>query len=238
MILFLPISLTMDSTAILFSENFEGQEPFVNAFSIETGNWSYALQFVSEPIYRGRSAARFEIREDQPLVHHGKRAEVTIIKSLPGNEMWYSFAVYFPSAGFEFDSEREIINQWYQKDSPATSLRVRKDQLYLETGATPETRDQFYLGPLKKDVWYEFVLHFIHSNKNDGLIEVWLNGKMVIAHRGGNMYAGELPKWKIGVYKPAFKFGTSQVKKRVVYFDNIKVGNGTASYEMMRPDNN
>jgi hypothetical protein len=235
-ILFLPIAIVTVTTGILFDENFEGPTPFVKAYLIETGTWPYALQFVSDPVYRGNTAARFEVRKNQPLVHHGKRAEVTIIKKLPGKEMWYSFAVFFPSAGFEYDSEREIINQWYQKGSPATSLRVRKDQLYLEAGATPDTRKEFNLCLLKKDVWYELVIHIIHSNQGDGLIEIWLNGKKTTIHHGGNMYAGDFPKWKIGIYKPSFKYGTSLAQNRVVYFDNIKVGDGNATYQIMRPD--
>jgi hypothetical protein len=220
---------------LLFNETFEGEEPFSGAHLIETGDWDYALQYVTNPVYRGNKSVRFEIREDQPLVKNGKRAEVTIIKGLPGNNMWYSFAVYFPSDGFARDSQREVINQWYQRGSPATSLRVRHDRLLLETGFEKENRKQIDIGIVTKDIWHEFVFHFIHSHGSDGLIEVWHNGKKIITRNGGNMYNDVLPKWKIGIYKAAFKYGTSDVTKRIVFFDNIKVGTELNTYNDMIP---
>lgn len=220
---------------LAFYETFEGRKPFSSAHNIETGDWDYALRYVSVPVYRGEKSARFEIKNDQPLVKNGKRSEVTIIKGLPGKNMWYSFAVYFPTDGFTKDSQREVINQWYQDGSPATSLRVRNDRLYLETGSEKENREQIDIGFATKDIWHEFVLHFIHSHSSDGLVEVWHNGKKVITHKGGNMYNNVLPKWKIGLYKAAFKFGTSDVTNRIIFFDNIKVGNEKASYNDMVP---
>jgi hypothetical protein len=115
---------------VIYEETFEGPEPFSTAHSWDIGDWDYALQFVSSPVFQGTHSARFEIRKDQPLVANGKRAEVVIVKGSEGEisrNTWYSFAVYFPSDGYEFDDHREIINQWYQDGSPATSLRTEED---------------------------------------------------------------------------------------------------------------
>ncbi len=49
------------------------------------------------------------------------------------------------------------------------------------------------------------------------------------------MYDDVLPKWKIGVYKSAFKYGLSGVTRRVIYFDNVKVGDEKSTYETMMP---
>ena len=228
-------SIEVNSSNIIFSESFEGKTPFKDAYGIETGDWDYALQYVNNPAFRGKKSVRFEIREDQPLVKDGKRAEVIIIKGLPGKNVWYSFAVYFPSHGFGNDSQREVFNQWYQNGSPSTSLRVRYDRMFLETGYERENRKQIDIGLVVKDTWHEFVLHFIHSHGSDGVIEVWHNGKLIITHKGGNMYDDVLPKWKIGIYKAAFKNGTSEVTKRILFFDNVKVGNEKASYTDMMP---
>ena len=226
----------LNSTPLLYNETFEGPNPFSSAHGIETGDWDYALKYVSDPVFEGGKAVRFEIREDQPLVKDGKRSEVTIIKGLPGKDMWYSFAVYFPSDGYAKDSQREVINQWYQHGTPATSLRARHDRLFLETGSEKENRKQIDIGLIKKDIWHEIVFHFVHSHESDGLIEVWYDGERVITNNGGNMYADVLPKWKIGLYKASFKYGTSDVSKRILFFDNIKVGNELASYTDMMPN--
>lgn len=226
------------TTNLVYKETMEGLTPFSTAHDLDVGTWTYALQFSSPPAYRGVKSARFEIRQNQPLVASGKRSEATIIKGSLGkitNNAWYSFAVYFPSAGYEYDYEREVINQWYQSGSPATSLRTKKDRILLETGNTPERRKQFDLGPITKNRWHTFVFHFIHSYGSEGLIEVWQNGTKKLTYKGGNMYNDVLPKWKVGLYKSAFKYGTSAVSRRIIYFDNIKVGNETATYNTMNP---
>lgn len=222
---------------ILYEETFEGSHPFATAYNVEVGA-DHSLNIVDAPVHTGKRAARFELRIIDPIVKTGKRAEVTIIKGhqLPDIEMWYSFAVYFPSEGFAYDHKQEAINQWYQQGTPATALRVEDDRLMVHTGNSPEARKKLDLGPVVKDTWYEFVFHFIHSSGDDGLIEVWQNGTKVLTHRGGNMYnIGIMPKWKVGIYKSSFKYKDSSVERRILYFDNIKVGNQHAVLDDMIP---
>jgi hypothetical protein len=228
----------LPSVNLIFEETFEGPEPFSTAHSWDIGDWDYALQFVSSPVFQGTHSARFEIREEQPLVKDGKRAEVVIVKGSEGDiskNTWYSFAVYFPSDGYEYDDKREAINQWYQDGSPATSLRTEEDRIILETGNEQDTRKEIDIGAITKDEWHTFVFHFIHSHGSDGLIEVWHNGNKTITRTGGNMYDDILPKWKIGLYKSSFKSGTSDVNKRIIFFDNIRVGNEKATFDEMKP---
>jgi hypothetical protein len=231
-------AMETDGPNIIYEETMEGAEPFSKARAKETGSWDYALQIADKPVFEGKKSARFEIRKDQPLIENGKRSEVVIVNGALGDitpDCWYSFAVLFPTVGYEFDSEREVINQWYQKGSPATSLRTQKDRFLLESGNTLEEREKYDLGPITKDVWHQFVLHFIHSNNSDGLIEIWHNGEKVLTRHGGNMYKDIMPKWKLGLYKAAFKTENSIVYKRIIYFDNIRVGNSRATYDEMVP---
>lgn len=223
------------SKNLLFFEDFEGKQPFSGAHRIETGDWDYALNYVEKPVFRGKKAARFEIREGQELVHNGVRAEVTIIKGLPSRNMWYSFAVYFPSDGYATDSQREVICQWYQDGTPATSFRGRNDRLLLDSGNDPEKRIPYDLGPIVKDQWTEVVFHFIHSYKEDGLVEVWINGNLALSRKGGNMYDDVLPKWKVGLYKASFKYHNSDVNRRLLFFDNIRVGGPGSTLQEMLP---
>lgn len=224
----------------LFEETVEGPTPFSTANDWDVGTWDYALQFVNSPTaFAGAKSARFEIRDDQALVANGKRSEITIVKGLDGEigkDTWYSFAVYFPSVGYEYDDEREVINQWYQDGTPATSLRTQKDRILLESGNTPETRKKYDIGAITKNSWHTVVMHFIHSYGTDGLIELWYDGVKKLTIKGGNMYNSFLPKWKIGLYKSAFKYGTSGVAKRIIYFDNVRVGNEKSTYESMKPN--
>lgn len=229
---------TNSTQHLLYVETVEGTEPFSTAHDWDVGDWDYALQFVNTVAYKGEKSARFEIHEDQELVATGKRSEITIVKGEEGDitkDTWYSFAVYFPSVGYEYDDEREVINQWYQDGSPATSLRTEENKLILEASNSEDTRKEYVISSIVKDKWHTVVMHFIHSYGSDGLIEVWYDGTKKFTVKGGNMYDDILPKWKIGLYKSAFKYGTSDVDKRIIFFDNVKVGNNKSSYESMIP---
>lgn len=233
-----PPAPTPAGNQIIYQETVEGDAPFSTAHDWDVGDWDYALQFVNTVAYKGSKSARFEIHEDQELVATGKRSEITIVKGEDGDiakNTWYSFAVYFPSDGYEYDDEREVINQWFQGDSPATSIRTEEDKVILETGNTKDSRTEYVISSIVKDKWHTVVMHFVHSYGSDGLIELWYDGQKKLTIKGGNMYDDILPKWKIGLYKSAFKYGTSDVTKRVIFFDNVKVGNASATYDTMIP---
>jgi hypothetical protein len=227
------------SNGVIFEETFEGLVPFATAHIKEIGDWDYALSYVTNPAFEGSKAVRFEIKKGQPLVKNGKRAEVTIIKGnkLPSKNMWYSYAVYFPE-DYDKDQEQEIITQWYQDRTPATAVRTKDNRVILVTGNnnSPDNRIKLTLGPINKGRWSTFIFHFIHSPGANGLIEVWRDGAKVLTHNGGNMYGVNiLPKFKVGLYKSSFKYGTSSVNKRVIYFDNIKVGGPQSTLAIMNP---
>lgn len=222
---------------LLFEETFEGPIPFLYANSMEVGTWDYALQYVKTPVYQGTFCARFEIREEQELVTGGTRAEVTIVKGTDGEigkNTWYSFAVYIPSESYAKDPNHDIISQWYKDGVPAR-LMIKQDKFLFEVGNEKDQKEEIDMGPIVKGVWYTFVFHFIHSHESDGFVEVWINGEHKLSRSGGNMYNADLPKWKIGIYRAKLETGTSLVKARIVYFDNIKVGNETATLEEMMP---
>jgi hypothetical protein len=164
----------------LIEESFEGPVPFSVAHKTEFGP-SHAFSIVDSPAYHGSKAARFELRDTDPIVSNGTRSEVTMVKDAVEKEMWYSFAVYFPADGYLKDSQPEIISQWWQSadkhlgeanTSPATALWIRNDRFMLYTGYNAEkisqgvnqqSRRKIDLGLVTRDSWHEFVFHFIHS---------------------------------------------------------------------------
>ncbi len=100
-----------------------------------------------------------------------------------------------------------------------------------------DTREKYDIAEIVKDTWHTVVVHVIHSHDSDGLVELWYDGVKVHTVHGGNAYNNIVPKWKIGLYKSAFKTeGKSDVQKRVIYFDNVKVGDGAVvTYSDMIP---
>jgi hypothetical protein len=96
------------------------------------------------------------------------------------------------------------------------------------------------LGALDKDKWHAYVLHVKHTAGSDGLVEIWRDGQKILNHAGPNSYpindTYHLPFWKLGIYKSYWNgTRTSTTNKRVLYFDDIKMGNETATYNDMVP---
>ncbi|RDV16841.1 hypothetical protein DXT99_03415 [Pontibacter diazotrophicus] len=233
---------------MLFTENFEGSTPFSGVYLEKAG--SHSLEYVTSLAFQGSRSARFELRDSDAMVNSGTRAEAMITKPSEHKERWYSFAVYFPSQEYAKDSKSEIISQWHQYPdehlgekwgNPANALLVGNDRFTMSIRhdanalTTSSVAKLYDLGSVAKDQWHEFVFHHIHSYGSDGLVEIWHNGKKVLEHKGGNMFNNaKLPHWKLGLYKWEWNAGgTTDVSKRVLYFDNIRVGNQNAQLSEM-----
>lgn len=246
---------------LIFEETFEGASFFPirggdsnMVSSVENCGTNWTLSRVTSPVFQDSQSVRFEIRDDQPLVGSGDkvRSESTIIRGADDPrftpEMWYSFAVLFPSTGLEFDKTRDCFSQWYENGGDETTLRIEMDRAYLEVcppeGSTiMKQYDLFSPGfsgegtpasfvPIPKDEWHEFVFHIKHATGDDGFIEVWRDGTKIHHITGRNIHQ-EMPKWKLGLYKIAFLDESSPWDSRVIYFDNIRVGNAQSSVEEM-----
>ena len=224
------------SRNLIYHETFEGPEPFANAYNKEVGDWDHALKYVDSIAYDGSRSVRFEVRHDDPMVAQGKRSEVTIImgtNELLTKNAWYSFGVYFPDT-YVSDTTYDVVSQWYNEGSPVR-LITKRDRILIDIGSDSLSKEKIVVGDLVRDKWQEFVFHFIHSPYDDGFIEIWHNAERKVARHGGNTYNELLPKWKIGIYKAAFESGQSLVTSRVVFFDNVKIGDEKATYRDMEP---
>ncbi|WP_186756798.1 polysaccharide lyase [Echinicola salinicaeni] len=223
------------SPNIVYQETFEGSDPF--SFAHKQLSEDYSLTIATSPVVDGSNSGRFELNDYDPMVSNGTRAEV-LFPELSYNERWYSYSLYLPSKDFQIDSNNDIISQWHQgsgSGSPTTTLRIKNDRFFLKSGPTKEERKDYDIAAVKKDAWNEFVFHIVHSSGSDGLVEVWMNGEKVLNIEGGNMNKDyDLPRWKIGIYKDDWNGSeTTDSDRRVMFFDNVRLGNQYASYEEM-----
>ncbi|MBX0332362.1 polysaccharide lyase [Pontibacter sp. HSC-14F20] len=222
---------------LLFDETFEGIDPFGSAINLQT-NTEHGIRVVSDPVNKNNKAARFELRASDPMIHRGKRSELFVVDRIAAKEMWYSFAVLFPKDGYAPDSSNELISQWHQEGSPPISLRTVDNVIYLRVrhDSNADKWKIMEVAPLTKDVWHEFVFHIIHSAGSDALLEVWHNNQKCVTYNGPNHFEDKkMPYWKVGVYKAKWNKSRTVSDTRVIYFDNIRVGNELASYETMQP---
>lgn len=232
------LAQTKQSAHILYHVGFEEDNPFPSFLKIQTAT-PYALQTVKTPVYEGKKAARFELRDSDRENNNGTRAEISFPR--PDNtinpERWYAFAVFFPRDNFDTDGSDEVICQWHQggKATPSLCFRTKANRIKLRIVPRANTKKWLDLGAIERNVWQYYVVHVKHSSGVDGLVEIWRDGKQLVNHTGANMYelsSGifHTPNWKLGIYKSDWN-GSSVTKtsKRVLYFDAIKIGDEHAS---------
>ncbi|MFD2069545.1 polysaccharide lyase, partial [Pontibacter silvestris] len=199
----------------------------------------HAFKQVSSITYTGSKSGRFELRDTDPMVSSGTRTEV-LFPVQDNLNRWYAFSVYFPSSDWQYDTKQDVITQWHQGGgkNPSSSFRVIKDRLLFDNRKDPDNTKTFELGPLVKDKWQTFVVHIKHSHGSDGLLEIWQNGVKVVSYAGANSYDSSFdsPRWKVGIYKSDWNYSkTTDTKKRVLYYDEIRMGNENATLADMMP---
>lgn len=231
---------------LLYQVNFE-KDPLPSFLSTQVTT-AYGLQIVNRPVYEGKRAARFELRDSDPENNNGTRAEISFPRpdNITNPERWYAFAVFFPRDNFEADSSDEVICQWHQggKATPSLCIRTKANRVRLRINPRVNGKQVIELGAIEKDGWQYYVVHVKHSAGTDGLVEIWRNGILLAHHKGANMYdpghgTFHAPGWKLGIYKADWNGASvTGTHKRVLYFDGLSVGDEHATYaDMMKAAN-
>src|SRR5438132_1065806 len=108
-------------------------------------------------------------------------------------------------------------------------------ELYMAGGPNTVNRPSdpgYYsiaIGPITKNVWYDFVYHVKWSSGSDGLFQAWLNGKQVMNYSGPNLYVSQSCYLKIANYHTALGVPVSVVHSRVVMAHtqaDVQIGSG------------
>ncbi|MCX2739938.1 heparin lyase I family protein [Pontibacter anaerobius] len=206
---------------------------------------SYGFNVSSSEVRNGKTAARFELRKSDSGV---VRAEIAGRKADTNRNRWYGLSIYLPSSEWSNDTSWDIITQFNgvpddgePARNPPINLYVKEGRLKLqviwasERISSDTDRDGekvFDLGLVEKDKWLDFVYHINYSYSSDGVLEIWKNGSKIIDYRGPNSYNDSvLPYFKVGLYKRHWPV----VSKRVMYADEVRVGNENATYNDVVP---
>lgn len=218
-----------------------------------------AIQVVGSPAGTGK-AARFELNRNDKDVAGSRRSELfspTTDTGALSNDRWYGFRIFIPQDWQADPNSSDIITQWHEYPdfdlgegwrSPPLYLRARGDNFEVLTRwdsrpktlkNTPEGSATLWQGAYKRGQWSEIVFHTKFSYKSDGLTEMWLDGKKAFSHKGPNYYNdAQGPYFKTGIYKADWKWSPSKSSvnnARVLYVDEVRVGNENASYTDVAP---
>src|SRR5437868_6581253 len=108
-------------------------------------------------------------------------------------------------------------------------------ELHMAGGANTVNRPSdpgYYsiaIGPIVKNVWYDFIYHVKWSSGSDGLFQAWLNGQQVMNYSGPNLYVGQSCYLKIANYHTELGVPVSVVHSRVVMAHtqaDVQIGSG------------
>jgi hypothetical protein len=226
-IILMIINLSTYGQYIINRVDFEDSIP---SYIVKETSTSYGLKIVESPIYQGVKVGRFEVRKDDPINNSGKRSEIAFPRPDTSDlDRWYSFAVMFSQRDYDKDSYDEVIAQWHQGggSTPPLSIRIVNNDIKLRLKPNLNSNLWFTIGSVGKGKWYHFIFHIRHSDSN-GLVEIWRDKEKILTHAGPNSYPlqdYETPLFKLGIYKSIWTTTNTNTRIRVLYFDDIKIGN-------------
>jgi hypothetical protein len=192
------------------------------------------------PVREGKYSLRLEVRPaDDPINGHGERAQ--ILKHTgegPGVESWWAWSTYFPH---DFqpapNTTWNIFADWHHwKDGGVDgqananfiiNTGVFPAQIQLHTfGGQSVNQNQrvFTLAPFERGKWYDFIFHVRWATDNTGFLEIWLNGRQVVAKtHTPTAYVGHSIYLMLAYYRPEGTPGTA-----IVYHDAMRRGQSYA----------
>ncbi len=235
-----------------FEDNFSNG--YSKTWHKESANLSHSIQTTKAP--DGSDAVRFEVRRTDPTVALSKRSELALDSVAAGSEQWYGFRVMLPEGWDRDPGSYEVIGQWHEVPdwnlgegwrSPPLGIYVRDGQWRVNSkwdskpkteGNTPEGKATLWTGAYETGEWANWVFHVKWSHKSDGILQVWKDGELIVDRKGPNTYNDKVgPYFKIGVYKPDWKENpqASNTDKRVLYFDQVRIGENNAGYNAVTP---
>jgi hypothetical protein len=226
--------------------------PFVDGFENRSlDKWRHSgmrATLANSPTRSGNYAVQFSI--DRNKGKNAYRSELAIKKGKGqfkmGQEYWIGASIFIPNNWVEDSNYGDIVLQWHgvpdahlgegwSGRNPPLALRVQGKNWQFQNYSDPNpvSRNRNYkgkaynLGSYQKGQWADFVFHIRWSYQNDGILEVWKNGKKMVSQNGPNTFNDRVaPYLKIGLYKPAWKSkanwaNKSHVNTRTVYHDEI-----------------
>ena len=224
---------------------------------------SHSAQIVTSPVRGGSKAARYELRYADPK-HDSARSERIYkgnsrIGKVGGPDEWYGFSIYLPP-DYEIDDDPhrwkglgkgEIVAQWHSTPDPGEISPSPPLALYTDLGKwkftsvhssnpilTSNNGTWVFLweAPYQRGVWTDWVVHVKWSYQSNGFLEIWQNGKKVVDYKGPNSYndkGNNYFQW--GIYKAHWNKGPSHVTRRIIYNDELRIGDSTSSYNEVAP---
>ena len=91
------------------------------------------------------------------------------------------------------------------------------------------------IGPVLSNQWVSWVIHVKWAIDNTGILQVWQNDKLVIDRTNIKTCSPDGVYFKLGLNKFGWGNQPSNVTKRVIWYDEIRIGDERATYNIVKP---
>jgi len=206
----------------------------------------------------GTKAARFFV----PQAPNSFRAEISLPHEPGFQERWYGERVLVPNE-WVFDPARghDLVMQWHaipgngKATNPNLEISVANTRWHIrQTYGDPHTKKTGWQTDLDDPVvmgkWVSWVVHAKWSPRDDGIVQIWKDGKLVVDRKGQNVYSTigveYTPYLKTGIYHPAWHLDKDGAREafdqerpvatnKVIYVTDVKIGSERAQYADVAP---
>jgi hypothetical protein len=221
----------------LIEFSFEEDEPF-RLWHSRQRCCDYSLTQSNERSTDGTHSLRIEVRSTDPQTRHSIRSELTQDRDKPGSEYWYGFNMFLEN--WDYDDAGEHVFQWHPDNPRGTataSLLTNSGRYIFETNTTGKNAGSRYndLGPILNNEWVAWVIHVKWESEKTGILQVWKNGSLMINQSNIQTCPAEGVYFKLGINKFGWGITPSTTTKRVLYFDEVRIGNETTTYDDVKP---
>jgi len=148
-----------------------------------------------------------------------------------GQEQWWAHSILFPSDFVVSGGWGQVVFDFHN-----TSPGPGQANLELDVGPDgmmgfsgyggavpyPTWRAPDYsapVGPVVKNVWYDFVYHVKWSSNSDGFFYAWVNGVKKLSYTGPTLYAGQGCYLKLANYHTPTGLASSVIHSRITRQD-------------------
>lgn len=250
-----PVLFADDFATGVFSPKWRFSE---NAnYAVTTPN-PELIRIVDAPDLPGKKAVRFSVVRGPGVF----RSEISLPHEKGWNERWYGERVLIPREWVRDPAKPvDIVMQWhaipgdFRATYPNVEISVGDDRWILRQSfgdpkTKPTRREIKFEDRVQPGVWTAWVIHAKWSPREDGVLQVWKDGKLVADLKGPNTYGTigleYTPYMKTGIYHPEWNVDKPGGRERfeaekpvaphkIVYITDLKVGDARAKYEDVAP---
>jgi hypothetical protein len=250
------IAAATTDSPVLFVGDFEDGK------LVKGQHWSIAgnaPEITSEEVRAGHYAMKTTLDRDNSEINYRTEIRPLTPDPIKQKDYWYGFSIFLPK-DFVADPVWQIVAQFHDNEDNAAE-KGRNPMLFFEVqngvwaitsvwDSKPTTikdanghwvyegKNHYEIGAYDVGVWTDWVVHVKWSYLDDGVLEIWQNGKLVVSQLNNpNCYNDQrMPFFKMGLYT-GWRYPTAggTVRKRVLYHDEFRMAGPGGSYADVAP---